>query len=156
MAGCRTDNVNTHFQNHGFDKEVMKKLPLYDSLASVLLENYPSIQPHTNRDNYYRYIPAEDGNDLYRVLPKAGAEKVKQYLTQLGTNCIYGFEIFKDSTIKILIRDTYLQADHLSIRERLSFYPPGSSIRKREFPVKDTTLNKNWQYWIWFDEDDLF
>lgn len=155
-ASCRNKNLTSIFQNHKFDKEVIDKLPLYDSLTNVLLENYPSIRPHIEPEGSYRYLPAEDGNDLDKVLPKPGADKVKQYLSQLGADFIYGIDVFKDSTIRISVRDTYIQADHLHIRERLSFLPKGGSFQEREFPVKDTILNRNWQYWISFDEQFLF
>jgi len=155
-AACNTNDLTSHFNNHKFDKEVIDKLPLYDSLANVILENFTSIRPHIKVESYYSYIPAEDGNDLYKVLPKPGADKVKQYINQLGAGYIYGFDIFKDSTIKIHIKEFYFQADHLHIREKLSFYPTGTNIRKREFPIKDTILNKNWQYWISFDKQEFF
>ena len=156
-TGCGHKALNTYFKNHGFDKQVIEKLPIYDSLANILLENYSSIHSHIKKeDNYYRYIPSRDGNDIYKLLPKPGAEKVEQYIAQIGTNHIYGFEVFKDTTMKILISDTYIQADHLYVRERLSFYPLGGNIRQRDFPIKDTILNRNWQYWISFDEEGPF
>jgi len=156
VAGCSNDDLTSKFNNHKFDQGVIDKLPVYDSLANVLLENFPSIRQRIKVESYYSYWPAEHVNDLYKVLPKPGADKVKQYLNQLGAGYIYGFDVYKDSTIKIHLKEIYFQADHLHIREKLSFYPTGTNIRKREFPIKDTILNKNWQYWISFDKQEFF
>jgi hypothetical protein len=151
-TGCRQD-LKTTVRNYKFDIEVIKKLPVYDSLANVLLRNYSSIQQHIGKSQtYYSYLPAENGNDLYKVLPEQDAVKVKEYFTQLGDTFIDGFQVFKDSTIKILIRDTYIQSDHLEVGEQLSYYPFAREIKHREFPAKDTILNKHWQYWIAFEE----
>ena len=144
------------FQNHKFDQQVIEKLPVYDNLSKDLLKYYPSIQDLIMKESVFRYMISWDTNYLYKNLPAAGARNIKQYLTQLGENFIYGFEAYKDSTIKILIRDTYLEPYRLHVRERLSFYPTEVNTKKREFDYKDTTLNRNWQYWIWFDEDGLF
>jgi hypothetical protein len=155
-VACSNSSLTAEFNNYKFDKGVIDKLPFYDSLVNVLLENFASIRPHIKDQSQYGYMPAEDGNELYKVLPKPAADEVKLYLTQLGTNNIYGFDVFKDSTIRIHIRQIYSQADHLFIREKLSFYPTGTKIRQREFPIKDTILNQHWQYWIVFDEQEFF
>jgi hypothetical protein len=152
QTGCRNSDLNSTFKNHQFDKQVIERLPVYDSLANTILANYPSAQ-FNHRTNSYRYIPNLDGNDLYKVFSKEAGDKVKQLLTQLGPNLGYGFECYKDSTMKFLIRDTYIGKNHLSIRERLSYYPPGKNIRHREFPIKDTILTNHWQYWISFEEE---
>jgi hypothetical protein len=64
--------------------------------------------------------------------------------------------VYKDSTIKIYIRDSSLKDYHLNINERLSFYPAGKTISLREFPAKDTLLYKHWQYWILFNQEEFF
>jgi hypothetical protein len=85
------------------------------------------------------------------------AAKIKAYITQLGPNFFYGFDLYKDSTMKFYVRDTLLKSYHLEMYERLSFFPAGTdSIKKRDFPSRDTILNRNWQYWIRFDEGGLF
>jgi hypothetical protein len=122
----------------------------------VLLEYYPSIQQHTQNAASYQFIPSAFSFDLYEKLPKEGAKKVERYFFQLGQHFIYGFEIYKDSTIKIYIRDSSIKSYHLNIMERLSFYPAGKGIKPRQFPVKDTILNRNWQYWILFDQQEFF
>ena len=164
-AGCSSPSkeLTADYDNYKFDQQVIQRLPVYDSLAGVILENFPSFKKLINEnDSYrsYRYMPVSDDSDLSKKLPQQGAAKINQYFTALGTNFIYGFDVFKDSTIKIYIRKSFSKKDKVDIGENLSWYPPGSNIRRREFPVKDTILNKNWQYWIWFDKrnvvDNLF
>ena len=155
-TGCRPKDFTPVFHNYKYDKQVIEKLPVYDSLVNVLLKYYPSIQEHSNNAPSYQFIPSAFSFDLYEKLPKEGAKKVEQYFFQLGRNFIYGFEVYKDSTIKIYIRDSSIKSHHLHINERLSFYPPGKVIRQREFPAKDTVLNRNWQYWILFDQKKFF
>ena len=97
-----------------------------------------------------------DSNDLFKKLPRDGAVKINEYFTQLGKNFIYGFDLFKDGTIKIYIRSSPSKTSQVDIEENLSYYPVGSNISRREFPVKDSILNKHWQYWIRFNKQGLF
>ena len=90
-----------------------------------------------------------------RLPPKAGVD-IDPYFTKPGKNFIYGFDVFKDSTIKIYIRSSTSDTAQLDIEENLSYYPAGSNMRRREFPVKDTILNKHWQYWARFSKQRLF
>jgi len=156
VAGCRPKDFTSVFQNQKFDQQVIEKLPLYDSLSNVLLHYYPSIQQYIKEKNSYKYIIYFDSTDTYKEFPKEGSERIKKLVTQLSKRFIYGFEVFKDSTIKIYIRDSYLKPYRLNVIERLSYYPAGSDIKHREFPAKDTILNKNWQYWILFEQENLF
>lgn len=153
ITGCRPKDFTPVYHEYKFDKAVIDKLSVYDSLINVLLEYYPSIQQHTKDEPSYRFIPSSFSFDLYEKLPKEGAKKVEHYFFLLGNHFIYGFEIFKDSTIKIYVRDSPVKNYHLNIRERLSFYPDTGKIRERKFPEKDTLLNKNWQYWVLFDQE---
>lgn len=160
LASCNHGPEKTSIYNcYQFDKNVIEKLPVYDSLVQTILENYPSFQVYIKKDESYRayrYMPLADSNDLIKRLPASGSIKINQYFTRLGQHFIYGFDLFKDSSIKIYIKKTISEKDQVEIRENLSYYPPGTEIRRREFPVKDTLLNKNWQYWIAFDGRDLF
>jgi len=153
-AGCRPKDFTSIFQNQKFDQQVIEKLPLYDSLSKVLLHYYPSIQERVRKNNSYKYIIYFDST--YQEFPKEESAKIKELVTQLGKKFIYGFEVFKDTTIKVYIRDSYLKPYHLRVMERLSYYPAGGHIMRREFPAKDTILNKNWQYWILFDQEGIF
>ncbi|MEO6667916.1 MAG: hypothetical protein ABIN36_00485 [Ferruginibacter sp.] len=142
-----------------FDKQVIDKLPVYDSLVVAILENAPSL--HSNmkeKDSYrsYRYMLYSDSTELFKKLTAEQAGKINRYFMQLGKNFFYGFDLFKDSSIKIYIRSSISEKDQVEIKENLSYYPPGTKMSRREFPAKDTILNKNWQYWIAFDERELF
>ena len=159
-AGCGSPSkeLTADYDNYKFDQQVIQRLRVYDSLAVAILENFPSFQKLINeKDSYrsYRYMPLSDDSDLSKKLPQEGAAKINQYFTELGTNFIYGFDVFKDSSIKIYIRKSFSEKDKVDIGENLSWETTGSNIRRREFPVKDTMLNKNWQYWIWFDKRNL-
>lgn len=148
-TGCGSD-LKSVYKDHKFDQEVIDKLPVYDSVATLLIRNLPAIREHIKNQVSYRYIDYEDGNDI--KLPPGEAAKIKEYFTKLGMKWIFGFEIYKDSTIKIYVRETYLQSERISISDRLSYFPTGTAIKRREFPIKDTILNQNWQYWMVFEQ----
>ena len=152
LYGCKSKYSKYDFKNHKFDVQVIERLPLFDSLGWVLVQYYPSIEQHFKNGMRFQYITAHDGNDLYKAYPKEGADKIKGLLNNIGGQYIYGFEVFKDTTMKFLISDTYIQEYNIDISERLSFFPNTDSIKHKEPPTKDTILNKHWQYWIQFDE----
>ena len=109
LASCGHKNLRTTFNNYHFDQQVINRLPEYDSLASILIQHYPTVAQFNYDKNAYRYIPSEDGNDLYKVFPSEAGDKIKQHLAKLGTDFIYGFDCFKDTTIRIMIREVYIQ-----------------------------------------------
>lgn len=150
-TGCRSKDFTDYFQHHAFDPQVIKKLPVYDSLGNVILQNYSSIHQYIRENNSYKYIFSFDSTDVLKEFPKEGAVKIKELVNQLGEKFIYGFEVYRDSSIKIYIRDYNVKSYHLNVMERLSFYPDSSDIKKRKFPFKDTILDRNWEYWILFD-----
>jgi len=159
VAGCDSGEkaVKEEYTNYKFDQLVIDKLPLYDSLVSAIIENFPSFEKFIkDGDSYrsFRYIPASEDPDVFIKLPPAAAPKVTPYYTRLGKD-IYGFDVFKDSSIKIYVRTTRSPGSEVDIVEILSYYSKGN-IRNRVFPEKDTTLNKNWQYWARFDKRGLF
>jgi hypothetical protein len=150
-TACSHRDLRTTFNNHRFDEQVIEKLPIYDSLVRAVIEHYPKVEQFNYDKNAYRYVPSQDGDDLYKVFPSEIGNKIKQQLAKLGPNFIYGFDCYKDTTIRIMVRDS--QKDHINIRERLSYFPAGTNIKRREYPIKDTILNAQWQYWIAFDEE---
>ena len=117
----------------------------------ILIQHYPTRAQFNYDKNAYRYIPTEDGNDLYKVFPAEAGDKIKQHIKNLGNNFIYGFDCYKDTTIKIMLRSAY-QKNHVDIFERLSYFPLGMNIKHRQFPMKDTILTPHWQYWVDFEE----
>jgi hypothetical protein len=161
VAGCGTGpgEKKAIYNNYEFDKQVIEKLPVYDSLVFAIIKNAPSFQRYIkDNDSYraYRYLIASDSNELFKKLPAEEATRINQFNALLGKNFIRGFDLFKDSSIRIDIRKHISEKDQVEILENLSYYPPGANIRRREFPVKDTILNKNWQYWIEFVARDPF
>lgn len=160
-VSCNSDTKesNSVYNNYQFDKQVVEMLPVYDSLVHVILENYPSLQSHIREDESYRayrYLLYADSNDLFKKLPEQEAMKINHYFTRLGKNFIYGFDLFKDSSIKINIRSIFSENNQVEVKEYLSYYPFGSNVKHREYPIRDTILNKNWQYWTGFYKPDLF
>src|SRR3954447_4312191 len=81
-AGCRPKDFTSVFHSYKFDRQVINKLPVYDSLINVLLKYYPSIQQHIKNQSSYTFIPSSFSFDLYEKLPAEGAKKVEQYFIQ--------------------------------------------------------------------------
>jgi hypothetical protein len=154
-AGCRSDSADYDYQNHPFDQQVIARLPLYDSISAVLIRNFPALMPDIKEQSAFEYRRSEGANSLYQKLPRPAAEKISGYLAQLGDGFLTAIDVYRDSSIRYSIRDTYLEKYYVTIRDRLSYYPNGGNMRRREAPDKDTILNKNWQYWIRFDEQGL-
>ena len=158
-AGCKTENkALTAYRNFKFDTMVIEKLPLYDSLASAILEKAPIIHKYIHDDDSYRafrYMPASSEAEVFRKLPIELGTDIDRYFTTLGKNFIYAFDVFKDSTIKIYVRSHTLETK-VELEENLSYYPAGKKLRQREYPAKDTVLNTHWQYWARFNNQGLF
>jgi len=160
VAGCATGEkeVKEEYNNYTFDQQVIDKLPLYDSLVSAIIENFASFKKYIKDDDSYRafkYMPSSDDPEVFIKLPPAAEPKITPYYTRIGKDLIYGFDVFKDSSVKIYVRTRFISKPEIDIREILSWYS-GGNIRDRVFPEKDTTLNKNWQYWARFDKRGLF
>ena len=155
IEGCHPDvKKNSPLYNqYKFDTNVIDKLPMYDSLVASILENSSFFQQSINeKDSYhsFRYMPVSNESGVFKKLPPEVARAIDQCFAKLGKRFIYGFDVFKDSTIKIYIRRSRSDTFKVDILENLSYFPSGSHIPKRDFPVKDTLLNKHWQYWIGF------
>ena len=160
-SGCHSESeeVSTVNTSYKFDPKVIEKLPIYDSLASAILEKFPFFQQHiSENDSYraYKYMPLSDQADVFKKLPQEVAPKIDHYFTKLGKDFIYGFDVFKDSSIKIYIRSNPSEKSQVAIEENLSYYPMRSNIRRREFPIIDTILNEHWQYWSRLNKRGLF
>ncbi len=160
-TGCHSESeeVSAVYKSYQFDPKVIEKLPMYDSLASAILEKISFFQQHINENNSYhayKYMPSSDQDDVFKKLPQEIAPRIDLYFTQLGKDFIFGFDVFKDSTIKIYIRSSPSEKSQIDIEENISYYPVRSNIRRRESPVKDTILNDHWQYWIRFNKPRLF
>lgn len=138
---------------------MMERLPDYDSLVSAILEKFDVFQTDISKKDAYkssRYMPGSFEEGVFNKLPMEAGTRIDQYFTKLGKDLIYGFDVFRDSTIKIYIRSYPLEKTSIDIDENLSYYPAGARMQKREYPVKDTILNNHWQYWVRFDKQGLF
>ena len=160
-AGCHssTDKVKPVYNNYKFDSLVIEKLPVYDSLASVILEKFSLFKNNMDANESYqafRYMPASQQTEVFKRLPPEAGVDIGPYFAKLGKDFIYGFDVFKDSTIKIYVRKRFSEKSQIDIGENLSYYPAGNNIRRKELPDKDTILNKNWQYWTRFHKRSLF
>ncbi|MBL7702176.1 MAG: hypothetical protein JNM14_07995 [Ferruginibacter sp.] len=160
-AGCRTksDSIIPAFNNYKFDTAVIKKLPVYDSLASAISAKIGLFHKKIDVDAAYhafRYMPASNEAEVFKTIPADIGIDVNGYFTTLGKDFIYAFDVFKDSTIKIYIRNRRLENTEVDIAEYLSYYPKETNIHRRDYPDKDTVLNKHWQYWTRFTTESLF
>lgn len=160
-AGCHSESEKVSSDNYTyeFDPQVIEKLPIYDSLASSILEKFSLFQKIINENDSYRaykYMPTSKENGVFTKLPEGSALKIDQYYAKLGTKFIFGFDVFKDSTIKIYIRRISSETSQDYVEENLSYYPAENKIWRRDYPDKDTLLNKHWQYWARFKKRGLF
>ena len=156
VAGCSTANKNYDHKGHPFDPQVIAKLPLYDSISRVLLQNFSALQPEIKEHASFDYSFSGTAKLVNPELPQGVAQKITAYRVQLGEGFLDEFSVYKDSTIKYSVRDTEPEGFGVTVRERLSYLPNGGRMQRREPPNKDTILNSNWQYWIRFDEKGVF
>jgi hypothetical protein len=161
VTGCHSDNkeILPLFNAYQFDQKVLEKLPVYDSLAVEIIEKFPAFKKSIDSNESYqafRYMPGSGDTTVFKKLPPEVSAAINHYFTTLGNNFIFGFDVFKDSTIKIYIRNTSSKTAFVDVEENLSYYPDEKNIRHREFPVKDSILNEHWQYWARFNKRGLF
>lgn len=155
-ASCGTDSKTYDYKSHRFDPQVIAKLPLYDSISHVLLQNFAALQDEMKEHSSFDYGFSSSMSLVNPKLPAEAAEKIERFRKELGKDFLTELSVYKDSTIKYSIRDTELKGYDVTARERLSYLPNGGTMQRREAPNKDTILNSNWQYWIRFDEKGLF
>jgi hypothetical protein len=138
----------------------MEHLPMYDSLVLSIMEKLPVfLQNIDTSDSYqaFRYVPGSGEKGFFYKLPASAGLKIDYYFTKLGKDLIYRFDVFKDSTVKIYIRNTESEKNMVYIVENLSYYPrQGTLMQPRTFPAKDTVLTPHWQYWMRVEEPRLF
>ncbi len=160
MIGCNTgpDNTRPAYDQYRFDESVIQKLPLYDSLATVILQKLPLFKNLNGNDSVqpFRYGPESTEPEIFKRLPPGMGDDIDYYFNRLGKEFITGFDAFHDSTIKIYIRDFSSDSLGINTEERLSYYPERSKMKEREFPFKDTVLNTRWQYWARFSKEEFF
>jgi len=151
--------VSDEYKKYRFDPAVISKLPVYDSLASSILEQYSYFRQYIKETDAYRsykYMPNSNESDVYKKLPVEISSKIDLYFTKLGNDFVLGFTVYIDSSIKINVRNRPSETSQLNVEENLSYYPQKINIQRREYPVKDTILNPHWQYWVRFNKQGLF
>ncbi len=156
---AKGDLMMPAYNNYKFDAKVIEKLPLYDSLANAIFAKIPVFRNNIDSNEAYqafRFMPASNEKAVFKKLPAEAGTEIDRYIAQLGKDFFYGFDIFKDSSIKIYVRHQTVQKTKVEIEENLSYYPVGKKMKEREYPIKDTVLDKHWQYWTRFDAPGLF
>ncbi|HVG13931.1 MAG TPA: hypothetical protein VM935_03185 [Chitinophagaceae bacterium] len=156
VVRCRAKDKAYDYKSYPFDREVIARFPLYDSLSRVLLANFAALKEEIHEHSSFDYGRSRGANLVNPKLPSEAAKQINRLMEQLGEKFLVEFSVYKDSTIKYSVRDTNLEGYDITVRERLSYFPRGGTIQRKEPPNKDTILNRNWQYWIRFDERDLF
>lgn len=160
FAACNPGRkeVEVSFNSYQFDQAVIAKLPVYDSLAKLLIANFSLFGEHINqKDSYqaYRYMPGSDESYIFKEPPALIKGAVDSAFNKLGKDFIYGFDVFKDSSIKIYIRSKPSDKTSVRIDENLSYFPLGKITKRREFPEKDSILDPHWQYWTRFNKQTI-
>ena len=157
LIACEQKDYTADFNKYNYDMQVIDRIPVYDSLAWAILSNLTAFIPADRDSNYvFRYRPYTINKEDYQKLPQAEIKKVDEYIAKVGRGFIYGFDLFKDSSIRFYVGDSFMQGPRIWAQERLSYFRDTTTIRKREPPTKDTVIQKRWQYWIRFDEPELF
>ena len=156
IAGCGSGNKTYDYKSHPFDQQVIAKLPLYDSISQVLLQNFAALQNEIKEHSSFDFGRSGTAKLVNPDLPAEAAEKIDRYMKELGEDFLTEFSVYKDSSIKYSIRDTEVKGYDITARERLSYLPNGGTMQRRQAPDKDTILNSKWQYWIRFDDKGPF
>src|SRR5690349_7283288 len=84
LTGCRSERPVYNYASYQYNKEVIAKLPLYDSIVQVIRQNHPSLWKHLDDNSYYRFVHVDDSSRLYDHMPTEAAAKVHRYFSQIG------------------------------------------------------------------------
>lgn len=161
FTGCKEEknDVQKIYNEYRFDSTVIQKIALYEMFVKAVQANHAVFKAYTTSEGNtraFRYMPTSTDIDVYKKLPPEISNSVDSIYNLLGGNYIKGFDIYPDSTIKIYIRRTMIEKTSLNIDEYLSYLPPGKTMRKREYPMKDSMLNQSWQFWISVNDQGIF
>lgn len=149
--GCGSNDKAYDFKAYPFDHEVIDRLPLYDSISQVLLQNFAALQEEMKKHASFDYSFSGPASMVNPKFPAEIVEKIRAFQSRLGKTFLFELSVYKDSSIKYSVRDSTLKGSGVTVKERLSFLPNGGNMQRRQAPNKDTALNANWQYWIRFD-----
>ena len=158
FGSCHSNsgNIIDSYNSFKFDKKIVEKLPVYDSIASVVLQHIHLFKRNTGESSDFHgfRFRLNDKENKFNQLPALAAPAINSQIALLGNELMKGFDVFKDSSIKIYLRSA-LHND-IETEENLSFYPPGKKIIRREPPIKDTVLNERCIYWARFNNQGFF
>jgi hypothetical protein len=169
FIACGNDNreIQQSFENHPFDTSVISHAKSYDSMKQIILSNLPelfkSVIPKTEVSKYgpkshYTntfYYPSSHkiaGAKYIDELSPSLYQSLKKQFDLIGPKNITGFEIWSDSTLICYIRNTHIQKLYLDVRERLTWQNTDNQVFSKEAFIKDTLLQNNWTYHIWYDK----
>jgi len=79
--------------------------------------------------------------------------ELEKVFRNLGEEKIQGLYLNRDSSIRFIIRNTYIAKYRTDIREQL-FWPNKNriSVESNNPYAKDTLINNYWKYSIWIDK----
>jgi hypothetical protein len=130
------------FKSTRFDKTVISKIQLYDSLERLILRNLDSLIPDD--------IEIYDIKNLTALHPALSIQFQKAF-QQIGTNYIDKFTLSKDTILSFTIRETYDRSIDSYMTETLS-PKRDNAEEKGSYPfLKDTLINRKWVYSIHVD-----
>jgi len=145
---CRSNSHHSYqdyervFKSTRFDKTVISKIQLYDSLERLIFKNLDSLIP----DNIEIY----DIKNLTVLHPDLSIQFQKAF-QQIGTNYIDKFTLSKDTILSFTIRETYDKSIDSYTIESLS-PKRDNAEEKGSYPfLKDTLINRKWVYSIHVD-----
>jgi hypothetical protein len=158
--GCHGNQAEfkAAYDSFKFDQTIIDRLPLYDSLVIAIQKKLPLFRQLNGNDSnqIFRFMPGSPEPEVFKRLPGDAGTDIDKLFARLGKEMVYGFDAYNDSSVKIYVRNRKVDSISVQFEEKLSYYPEGRTMKKREFPSKDTVLNKHWQYWVSVDESGLF
>lgn len=152
--GCKNSkDFESDFEKHKFVPIIINKLPEYDSLQKMILNNLGDFNLH---DTIYHFTYIYNFNPKTSIsgynndgVPANIYPAIVPLFERIGKENIFGFVISRDSTLEILVRNTHLKKYFLDVRERLLLSPNAENFRQKTFPFKDTLFNNRWKYQVW-------
>lgn len=143
------------FKTQKFDKEVIKRIKLYDTLRLYLTHHMKQIfktpapvEIQTANFNYCDCNIVSKGKQI----PDTIINAISPILKQIGYNYLFKIEIDSDSTFTAYVKNKYLPDFNLDVRERLIWRKDPNQIIIDKYKVKHTIINTNWDYMIWYDK----
>ena len=153
-----TKTVKDIFNHELFDSGVISRLPLYDSLKNILVNNIDTIFNYLDskgRGDFYNFffIPGKgESSDKIglETLPAAIAPKIEAICRQLGEERILGFDLTRNQIlVNVVVKYSYDNETSAETQHSLSW---NWSFSNSEELRKDTTLGSGWTYHIYTEK----